>query len=128
MTFVNDPIGDFLTRMRNAQGARRGSCKAPWSRIKQQLCELLQREGWLQDVRVLGEDPKKEIEVTFVAGKKLTLKRMSKPGQRAYAKSKALRPILRGFGMSILTTNQGLLTDIEARKRKVGGEVLCTIS
>ncbi len=129
MPYLTDPIGDMVTRMRNAQKARRTTCIIPWSRIKLQLCELLKREGWIAEVAVQGEVPKQEIEVTFASDKPaLTLKRISTPGQRAYAGSKDLRPVLRGFGMAILTTSQGLLTDKEARQKNVGGEVLCTIS
>lgn len=128
MTFVTDPIGDLLTRMRNAQSARRHTTTAPWSRIKQELCELLQRDGWIEKVEVLGDAPKQEIEVTFVPGKTLTLKRMSTPGRRVYAGVKDLMPVERGYGIAVLTTSQGLMTDNEARKKKVGGEVLCTIS
>ena len=128
MTYVTDPIGDLLTRMRNAQAARRTSCRAPWSRIKQELCELLKREGWIEEVQVVGEAPKQELEVTFAAGKQLQVKRISRPGRRAYAKSADLRPVLRGYGMAIITTSEGLMTDQQARKRKIGGEVLCTIA
>lgn len=129
MTYVTDPIGDLLTRMRNAQHARKATCRADWSRIKQQLCELLVREGWLESVEVVGDAPKQEIEVTFKADKsKLEIKRVSKPGRRAYSGSAELKPVLRGYGMAVLTTSQGLLTDKEAKQRKVGGEVLCTIS
>ena len=128
MTYVTDPIGDLLTRIRNAQAARRSGCLAPWSILKQKLCELLVREGWLRDVRVSGEDPKRELEVTFVSGKILVLKRVSRPGRRWYAHVAGMQPILRGFGMAILSTNQGVMTDKEARKKNVGGEVLCTIS
>lgn len=128
MTYVTDPIGDLLTRMRNAQGARRPMCRAPWSLLKQRLCELLVREGWLQGVQVCGEGPKRELEVTFVPGKTLVLKRISRPGRRWYAHVEDVQPTLRGFGIAVLTTNQGLLTDKEARKQHVGGEVLCTIS
>lgn len=128
MTYVTDPIGDLLTRIRNAQAARRLGCQAPWSLLKQKLCELLVREGWLQEVRVSGEDTKRELEVTFVPGKILVLKRVSRPGRRWYAHVADIRPVLRGFGMAILTTSQGLMTDKEARKKKVGGEILCTIA
>lgn len=128
MSYVTDPIGDLLTRIRNAQGARSQGCSAPWSRIKEQLCQLLVREGLLQEVTVTGKEPKLMLEVTFLPGKTLTLKRISTPGRRAYAKAKELRPVLRGYGTAILTTSEGLLTDAEARKRKLGGEVLCTIS
>ncbi len=127
MSHMNDPIGDFLTRMRNAQRARRETCKAPFSKLKLALAELLKREGYLSDVAVIGEEPKTEIEVTFVAGKEVDFKRMSTPGRRMYAGNEDLRPVLRGYGIAVLTTSQGLMTDIEARSKKVGGEVLCTV-
>ncbi len=129
MTFVTDPIGDLLTRMRNAQHVRHSSCRAPYSRIKLQLCELLKKQGWIQDVAVMGEDPKKELEVIFSAEKPaLTIQRVSKPGRRVYAGADELKPVLNGFGIAVLTTSKGLLTDIEARDQKIGGEVLCIIS
>ena len=129
MTVVNDPIGDLVTRMRNAQHARRTTCRAPWSKIKQNLLELMKREGWISDVTVVGDAPKQDLEVTFNPDKPpLELKRISKPGRRAYSPTTAIKPILQGFGMAIITTSRGLLTDKEARKQKVGGEVLCTIS
>ena len=129
MTIVNDPIGDLITRMRNAQHARRASCRAPFSIIKQQLCELLKREGWIANVAVIGEAPKQDLEVTFHAEKPaLTLKRVSTPGRRAYTGAAELGSVLQGYGIAVLTTSQGLLTDKEARKKKIGGEVLCTVS
>lgn len=128
MTVVNDPIGDLLTRIRNAQSARKAYTRAPWSRIKQELCELLKSEGLVQDVQVVGEAPKQQLEVTFVPGRILTLKRESKPGRRLYSKAIELKPVLRGFGIAVLTTSEGLLTDKQAKAKKVGGEVLCTIS
>ncbi len=127
MTFT-DPIGDLLTRMRNAQSARRASCRAAHSNLKQELCELLKKNGWIEDVIVHGEAPKQEIEVVFKKGAALDVRRASKPGRRLYAKATELKPILRGFGIAILTTSQGLMTDEDARKKNVGGEVLCTIS
>ncbi len=128
MTFVNDPIGDLLTRMRNAQAVRKGSCTAPWSKIKQDLCELLVAEGWLAKAEVLGEAPKQSIRVTFHPDKKLSLRRVSRPGRRVYAAAADLRPVQRGYGIAILTTSQGLVTDAVARQRTIGGEVLCTVS
>lgn len=129
MVHLTDPIGDLVTRLRNAQHARRTSCRAPWSKIKLQLCELLKREGLIEGVRVVGEEPKQELEITFIPAKPpLTLKRISKPGRRAYSGARALRPVLHGYGIAILTTSHGLMTDSEARKKKVGGEVLCTVS
>lgn len=128
MTYVNDPIGDLLTRIRNAQGARRMSTTAPWSRLKQALCELLKKEGWIEDVKVIGEAPKQMLEVSFIPGKTLTLQRVSKPGRRTYAGHEDIKPVLRGYGIAVLTTSKGLMTDAEARAQKIGGEVLCTIA
>ena len=129
MTYVTDPIGDLLTRMRNAQKAGKASTTAPHSKLKLQLLELLKKEGWISTVEVLGEAPKLTLEVTFNPEKSsLALTRASKPGRRTYAGVADLKPVLRGFGMAVLTTSQGLLSDSEARQKKVGGEVLCTIS
>jgi small subunit ribosomal protein S8 len=129
MVLLSDPIGDLVTRMRNAQHARKSYCVAPWSSIKQELCELLKREGWIADVQVLGEAPKQELEITFSTEKPaLELKRVSTPGRRIYKGAADLKPILHGFGIAVLTTSKGLLTDKEAKRQKVGGEVLCTIS
>lgn len=128
MVMVNDPIGDLLTRMRNAQGARKMECEIPWSRLKEQLCDVLKRERFLESVVIEGEEIHKTIRVMFITGKKLTLKRISKPGRRVYSTSKDLKPVLRGYGMAVLTTSKGLLSDDEARAQNVGGEVLCTIA
>lgn len=129
MTYVTDPIGDLLTRMRNAQKAKKDTCRAPLSKMRKQLLELLKSEGWIANVEVIGEAPKQELEVTFNPEKpSLTLKRISKPGRRDYAGVKDLKPVLRGFGISVLTTSQGLMTDVQAREKKIGGEVLCTVS
>jgi small subunit ribosomal protein S8 len=129
MTNLSDPIGDMLTRMRNAQHARKLMCSFPHSKIKLQLCELLKAEGYLEAVEVTGEEPKQQIEVTFVKDRPvLTLKRISKPGRRAYSPAAELKPVLHGYGMAVITTSEGLMTDKNARKKKIGGEVLCTIS
>lgn len=128
MAFVNDPIGDMLTRLRNAQGARKESCVIPHSRLKRELAELLKKEGWVEAVEVMGDAPKQSIEVTFVPGKTLTLKRISTPGRRVYQRAAELKPVLRGHGIAVLTTSKGLKTDKQAREEKLGGEVLCQIS
>jgi small subunit ribosomal protein S8 len=129
MTHVTDPIGDLLTRMRNAQSVRKTECRAPWSRVKEQLLSLLKAEGWIADVRTEGEGVTREVVVQFADDRpQLTVKRMSKPGRRVYTGHAELRPVLQGYGIAILTTSQGLMTDVEARKRKIGGEVLCTIA
>ncbi|OGJ59451.1 30S ribosomal protein S8 [Candidatus Peribacteria bacterium RIFCSPHIGHO2_01_FULL_51_9] len=129
MPYLTDPIGDFLTRMRNAQAARKTECLVPWSRIKEEICTLLVKEGWLAQSETLGEVPHQEIRLVFVQGKPpMELKRVSKPGRRAYVKIAELKPVLNGFGMAILTTSAGIMTDREAQVRKLGGELLCTIA
>ncbi len=129
MSPLTDPIGDLLTRIRNAQSVGHASCTAPHSRLRLELCALLKKEGWIADVQVQGDPKRPEIEITFSTEKPpLRLTRVSKPGRRVYSGVQELKPVLRGFGVAILTTSQGLMTDTEARKRKIGGEVLCTIS
>lgn len=129
MSLINDPIGDLLTRIRNAQAADSPSCRAPHSRIKRSLLDLLVREGWLKAVQVEGTAPKQELVIFFHTDRPvLTLKRESKPGRRMYRPVDKLKRVLHGFGMAIITTNQGLITDREARLKKIGGELLCTIS
>jgi len=126
---VSDPIADLLTRIRNAQHARNAGCRCPWSRHKEELSTVLKKEGFLSEVSVEGEGKEKEIILTFSADHpKLTLDRVSKPGRRVFSGKDDLKPVLSGFGVAVLTTSQGLMTDKEARKKKIGGEVLCTVS
>lgn len=129
MTYVTDPIGDLLARMRNAQHARKTECRMPWSRLREELLSVLQKEGWIKSVEVVGTKPFTELVVGFEEQKPaLELKRISKPGRRAYTSYKDLKPVLNGFGMAVLTTSKGLMTDAQARKERLGGEILCTIS
>ncbi|MDD5103568.1 MAG: 30S ribosomal protein S8 [Candidatus Peribacteraceae bacterium] len=129
MTPVNDPIGDLLTRVRNAQAVGRTQCRAPWSTLKLQLCELLVREKLLQSVTVEGTAPKQELVITFLTDRPaLSLKRVSTPGRRVYRAVDELKSVENGFGIAVLTTSQGIITDREARLKKIGGELLCTIS
>lgn len=129
MTYVTDPIGDLLTRIRNAQRVRHAECRVPWSRAKEQLLSVLKAEGWVADVQTDGEGVAREITVQFSEDRPaLELKRVSRPGRRVYVGYQDMKPVLQGYGIAILTTSQGLMTDAEARKRKIGGEVLCTIA
>lgn len=115
--------------MRNAQKAGHATCDVPASKLKKQLLELLKAEKIIENVEQIGEVPKLTLRVTFSPDHpSLTMKRVSKPGRRAYSGAADLKPVLSGYGMSILTTSQGLLTDSQAREKKVGGEILCTIS
>lgn len=129
MTYVTDPIGDLLARIRNAQHVRHSSCRAPYSRLKHELLEVMKKDGWIDNVEKVGDDPKFELEITFASDKpKLEMARVSKPGRRVYEKSSTLKPVLRGFGTAFVSTSQGVMTDKEAREKNVGGEVLCTIA
>lgn len=129
MTYVTDPIGDLLARMRNAQRARHDSCRAPHSRLKQDLLEVMQKNGWIQSVEKVGDAPKFELEITFAEDRpSLEMSRVSKPGRRVYEKSSTIQPVLRGFGSAFVSTSQGVMTDKEARANNIGGEVLCTIA
>ncbi|MBP7113943.1 MAG: 30S ribosomal protein S8 [Candidatus Peribacteraceae bacterium] len=126
---VSDPIGDLLTRIRNAQHGRRTECRAPWSKMKQGICDLLKTHGYVANSFTDGEGILKEIVVTFLDDRlPLELKRVSTPGGRTYVGSSEIRQYLHGAAIGIISTSQGLLTDKEARQKKLGGEFLCTIS
>ena len=126
---LTDPIGDLVTRMRNAQHGRRTDCRSQWSKIKQAICDLMQKKGYLDSVRIEGEGVEKEIVVTFRTDRPaLTLKRISTPGGRKYVGAADIRHYLHGNSMAVVSTSSGLLTDKEARSKNVGGEVLCTVS
>lgn len=126
---LTDPIGDFLTRMRNAQHGRRSDCRAPWSAMKQGMCELLKKHGYIADAHVAGEGKDKEVVVVFRTDRPaLSLSRVSKPGSRKYVGASDIRSLLHGYSLGIVSTSQGLLTHKEARERNIGGELLCTIS
>ncbi len=126
---LTDPIGDLVTRLRNAQHGRRAECRAPWSRLKQGICELLKTHGFVADATVEGDGTQKEVVVTFRTDRNpLELKRISTPGARKYVGSHDIRHHMHGNAMAVISTSNGLLTDKEAKAKNVGGEILCTIS
>jgi len=135
---MTDPIADMLTRMRNALRIRRKKVRIPHSRMKLGIAEVMKREGYINDFRAQeakpedGHGPQGWIEIDLKYGPEgedvLTfLQRASKPGRRMYSKVDALPPVLNGLGISILSTSLGILSDREARAKRVGGEVLCTV-
>ncbi len=129
---MTDPITDMLNRIRNAQAVRHQTVKVPYSDLKQKLAEILTREGFFDKVEKRRKKTQKitEIYLKYSADKSPAisgLKRISKPSQRIYKKSKEIRKIRGGYGIAIVSTPQGLMTDKEARKKKVGGEILCEI-
>lgn len=129
---MTDPISDLLTRIRNAASARRESAEVPWSRTKEGLVRLLREEGYIRDYVVEGEGPKKSLKVKIAyseSGDAIIrgLRRVSRPSLRIYRGADDVPRVRNGLGVSIVSTPQGLLVDREARKRKVGGEVLCEV-
>lgn len=130
----NDPISDFLTRVRNALLIHKETVSIPYSKLKEHLAETLKQEGYITSFKLTEEDSVKtksiEVELKYTAeGKSVItgLKRISKPGLRKYTKAKEAPRVYNGLGVSILSTNKGLKTDRGARKEKLGGEVLCEI-
>ena len=128
---MTDPIADMLTRVRNALQARHETVEIPANKEKVEIAKILKNEGFITDYTVDG-DVKKTITVTLKYGpnnEKVIngLKRISKPGLRVYAKVDSIPRVMNGLGIAIISTNKGLLTDKEARKQNVGGEVLAFV-
>jgi small subunit ribosomal protein S8 len=130
---MTDPISDFLARIRNGILARKASVDVPASKMKRKLAELLRDEGYLAAVAESGsEGPQGILSLTlrWDANRKPAiqgLRRVSKPGQRAYVPSARLPRVRRGLGTAIISTSKGMMTDREARKLGVGGEVVCEV-
>lgn len=127
-----DPISDLLTRVRNALGARQSKVEVPASRLKTEIVRILKEEGYIANYRVADEDGKKTIKVYLKYQPDHTpvisrLERVSKPGRRVYAGSKGIPQVIGGMGINIVTTSHGVMTDKQARKAGVGGEILCSI-
>lgn len=126
-----DPISDFLTRLRNAQHARHESLELPSSRMKLTLAKVLKAEGFIGNISERAEGPKKFLSVELkYAGKEpviRNIKRISKPGLRVYRKASELPRVLSDLGVAIVSTSAGIMTNKEARRRKLGGEVICEI-
>ena len=130
---MSDPIADMLTRIRNANTAKHDTVDIPASKMKLAIADILLKDGYVKGVVVVEEGNFKTIKITLKYGankneKILTgLKRISKPGLRVYASKDELPKVLGGLGTAIISTNKGVLTDKEARKQNVGGEVLAFI-
>lgn len=127
-----DPIGDMLTRIRNANTAFHESTEVPASTIKCQIARILKDEGMIRDFRIIddGKQGKIKIYLKYSPNKERTisgLKRISKPGLRVYAKKDQVPKVLGGLGIAIISTPKGLMTDKQARQKQIGGEVLCYI-
>ena len=131
---MTDPIADMLTRIRNGNVAMHDEVKMPSSKLKEALAAILKREGYIQDFSVADntERPGKVLTINMKYAPDRTrtisgIKRVSKPGLRVYAKADSLPRVLGGLGVAVVSTSRGLMTDREARKSRMGGEVLCFV-
>ncbi len=126
---VTDPIADMLTRMRNALSAKHKNVSIPASKMKVAMAELLQNEGYIESYKVeTNENNFSNIIIEFKDAKVIKgLKRISKPGLRIYANVDELPKVINGLGIAIISTSKGLMTDKEARKQNIGGEVLAYV-
>ena len=129
---INDPISDMLTRIRNAIRIERTFVDVPMSSLRKSVADVLKREGYIWDYSEIEATPGKNLRIELKYGPNgekviQTVKRVSKPGRRVYAKCSDLKPILNGLGISIVSTSKGVDSDREARQHKLGGEVLAEV-
>lgn len=128
---VADPISDMIIRMKNASASHKEVVTFPYSKLREQICSLLEKQNFIGEFAKKGKKITKSLEITLLYNGRLPkiqgVKRISKPSRRVYKKSSEIRPIRRGYGMLVLSTPKGILSDNEARKSKVGGEALFEI-
>jgi len=123
-----DPISDMLTRIRNAQAAGHKTVAIPLSKIKTEIARILKQENYIENYEKLGKGNKKILEVALKQPAVIKeIKRISKPGQRVYARASELKQVKSGYGISVVSTSKGLMTNKKARKDKLGGEILFEI-
>jgi small subunit ribosomal protein S8 len=128
---VSDPVGDMLTRIRNAQQRGKNKVAVPPSRLRERVLEVLHKEGYIRGFATIEKDGQSELEVElkYFDGAPVIkeIQRVSKPGRRVYASVSTLPSVFNGLGISILSTPKGVMSDADARAQNVGGEVLCTV-
>ena len=129
---VNDPVGDMLTRLRNASRARHDKVVIPHSNLKVEIIKALKSEGYIGDFTVHERAPQSEISVQLKYGPDRSpaitgIRRVSKPGLRRYVNVREIPLVLGGMGIAVLSTSRGIMVDSQARQQKVGGELLCTV-
>lgn len=126
-----DTVGDFLTIIRNGVRASKMSIVSPYSNFKKEITQILKDEGFIKEFEIIEEQEKKylKINLKYVDGESVIheITRISKPGRRNYNGSANIKPVIGGLGVSILTTNRGVVTNKTAKRYNVGGEVICTI-
>jgi small subunit ribosomal protein S8 len=128
---ITDPVSDMLARIRNALLARHEAVEIPFSRLKVRIAEILKQEGFISDFSVNNEWPASvKVQLKYVEGRKpaiVGMRRTSRPGRRVYVRHKHIPHVLNGMGISIISTSHGVVTDRDARKQAVGGEILCEV-
>ena len=125
---INDPVGDLITRIRNAHLRGRSKCNSPASTLRARVLQVLKDEGYIRDFREIESEGRKELEIElkYFEGAPAIheIQRVSKPGRRVYSSIKDLRLVRNGLGISIVSTSSGIMTDAQARKQGLGGEVI----
>lgn len=128
---MTDPIADMLTRIRNASTVKKAEVVLPFSKIKYQIAEILKESGWLKDVeKIKGKFAQIRVELKYDKDGQstiLSIKRISKPGRRIYVDKNNLPVVLNNLGIAIISTSRGLMTNREAKRKSLGGEVICEI-
>lgn len=132
---MSDPIADMLTRVRNALMREHHTVSMPYSKMKESIAQVLKDEGYIEDLQVLKQEPRNvlQLEMKYKGGRRdrtaviTGLERVSKPGRRHYVGKDEVPWVLSGMGIAILTTSQGVMTDQQARRRGIGGEVICKV-
>lgn len=129
---MTDPIADMLVRIRNAQAVKKDTVQVPFSQMKYQIAKVLEQRNFIKSIELKGRKTRKVFELTLKYDKEqgpaiVGLKRVSKPGLRTYAPSKGIRRVRNGQGVVILSTSAGIMSDSDARRKNVGGEVLCEV-
>ena len=128
---INDPVGDLITRIRNAHLRGRSKCTSPASTLRARVLQVLKDEGYIRDFREIETEGRKELEIElkYFEGAPAIheIQRVSKPGRRVYSSIKDLRLVRNGLGISIISTPKGVMSDNAARDANVGGEVLCEV-
>jgi len=128
---MTDPIGDMITRIKNAQKANHLNVQIPFSKLKLAIAKILKKEGYVDDVIQHKKGFKISLEIVFkktgdvyaISG----IKRISKPGQRIYVGNKKMPKVLGGYGFAIISTSRGIMTNLEAKEKNLGGEVICEV-
>ena len=128
---LSDPIGDMIARVKNAQARNHKKVELPSSNFKSKIADILKNEGFIKDFKIAVEDKKPvlSLELKYHSGNPVisNFERVSKPGRRIFSSADSLPKINNGLGIAILSTPKGVMTDMDARKQKIGGEIICKV-